>query len=507
MARTMQHDKTSKPAVHEVSSDDELADQYLDFPLPPPKASSSMPNVKKPSSKRPAPATSASIAAKRKQAPSKAGKEGPEPEDIKPPVPEEDASIQDVKPRPAKKARNGHAPAAETNVRGVSGAAKGKAKAASSFPSPKSKGSDVKSDDQGEVEAVSQAEDSAAEVDASPHLSGHATASGERLAAPVASTSRKPTVAQSKKTEARYKKRIEELTSQRDSAHQRFEDLAKLRETEAEAEYKQYRIAAEQRARHQDELIETLTKQIARIEELTSTGRTTSLHLLTREGADVKLADAERRAQELKEEVARLTAKNKELEEQNQTLQSDLTAEIKRGTLLADQLRSARSNAPAPRHAPINSHSSPPIRGSSRLPETPPARNQATTKNGLIICFYEDLTNFIIPNFSVSHNQHGQVLNFNCVLTVGTRCLNFSLKSFFHPTPTTPGPSNPHAGTLLVHQMMYEPLELEKERDQEFLENLDFLREPFTFERKQLSVFLVTLTQKLKGDDGGAESP
>lgn len=53
----------------------------------------------------------------------------------------------------------------------------------------------------------------------------------------------------------------------------------------------------------------------------------------------------------------------------------------------------------------------------------------------------------------------------------------------------------------VVQKVIYTPFDLEKESTS-FIDQLDFLAKPFTFEREQMQVFSQTLTSHLEGNAG-----
>lgn len=53
----------------------------------------------------------------------------------------------------------------------------------------------------------------------------------------------------------------------------------------------------------------------------------------------------------------------------------------------------------------------------------------------------------------------------------------------------------------VVPKVIYTPFNLDKESPA-FIEQLDFLAKPFTFERDQMQVFSQTLTSHLEGNNG-----
>ena len=68
--------------------------------------------------------------------------------------------------------------------------------------------------------------------------------------------------------------------------------------------------------------------------------------------------------------------------------------------------------------------------------------------------------------------------------------LGFKLKTFQHAVEGEPSG---------VPRVIYMPTTLAMEQDQEFIQQLDFLTESFSFARDQLYVFLKTLNDRVSG--------
>jgi len=77
------------------------------------------------------------------------------------------------------------------------------------------------------------------------------------------------------------------------------------------------------------------------------------------------------------------------------------------------------------------------------------------------------------------------------------RSLSFKLRLGYEPNPHLPG--EPKSKNDLQESLQYTPLDLEKETE-EFVKSLEFLNNPFSFEREQLALFLRTLHDVVSGD-------
>ncbi|KAI0006192.1 hypothetical protein BJV74DRAFT_880485 [Russula compacta] len=282
-----------------------------------------------------------------------------------------------------------------------------------------------------------------------------------------------------------YKLKSEELS-------ETLLQLIQTRNTEPEEQLATLKAQYDAAAKAQEELIKELTTQITRLTPMSKEGRTSTLHFLTREAADEEKRMLEKRLEKaeevlkqkdvvIKDKDARISALNEQLE----TTQADLKAEIAHTQTLQNK------NARAQREPPGSA-----LRGRAgqdTLVNDP--------KHGVTIRLYEDLTNLIVlsAKFQESPYTHlGELeeITYKCVFShMNTASLSFLLTSMHQPRPSpVPGhsPPRPKAKDDLQHMVRYTPLELEKE-SQEYIRKLDFLADTFTFGYDQMEFFLKTL--------------
>ena len=80
--------------------------------------------------------------------------------------------------------------------------------------------------------------------------------------------------------------------------------------------------------------------------------------------------------------------------------------------------------------------------------------------------------------------------------------LHFNLRSLYEPDPEA-DPSLPPLKQL-IPKMQYIPLDLDKERP-EYVERLEFFKEPFIFQYGQLNVFHKSLVDRFPSPQNGSQ--
>ncbi|EJU05572.1 hypothetical protein DACRYDRAFT_98252 [Dacryopinax primogenitus] len=275
------------------------------------------------------------------------------------------------------------------------------------------------------------------------------------------------------KVESDLRRKLDEVTKQRDTYAQQFDELVRLKGTEQEKIFADYKRAAEDRAKDQARLTAQLQQQIATLQEANRRGHTLPIPLVV----DPTL---ERRREQEREEWE---AKEREWVRREEELKTQLAES--QATLL--RLREDRPIQPA-----IPGHT---LRAGVP-PSTPSGKHGAgPTKNSIVVCLYEDLTNLLVTKCTIEMGQYGEEHNFVCVLTSHGKSLQFSLRTF-RVLKDPPEPKDPYN-----EKVIYNPLELDKETDREWVERLDFLRDQFTFDREQMNVFLATAHNKMDWDE------
>ncbi|ESK88053.1 hypothetical protein Moror_10794 [Moniliophthora roreri MCA 2997] len=283
---------------------------------------------------------------------------------------------------------------------------------------------------------------------------------------------------------------LERLRWRAEQAEQRCADLMKqleeihrTRTTEAEqlmeAQMNQYEVQLEAKER----LISQLTQSLAKLEPMSRSGKTSVLHLITRDAADEERKMVEQEVARLKEELAERTRQVKERDE--------LLAEKEQTEKeLRYELKLERENAQKFNHRPPGSAQ----RGRGGVLGTD------DPKNAEVIKFYEDITNLLVPSMKPKPGRYLNTEDWNltCVYTyVGedgmendTKSLHFTLRTCNEPKPDEAEPIT-HTDQL-QQSMYYVPLDLDKEAP-DFVERLKFLGSPFSFPRTQLPLFLRTI--------------
>ncbi|KAI5121022.1 hypothetical protein M0805_005967 [Coniferiporia weirii] len=283
-----------------------------------------------------------------------------------------------------------------------------------------------------------------------------------------------------KRREERDRKKIERLRrqlqdskAQRDSLAAQLEEAFHTRKTELEERVENLVLVYESRIQIQEESIKEMTSQLARIDSLTREGKTSTLHFLTREAADEERRDIERQVDQLRKalrekenDIAERDAAIDERDLEIRTLKIELSAEVERSKSLA----ASRSNTrdPASRARMFTGS------GSGAKIDTEKATN--------IHRLYEDMSNilFIDCKYETSSDSADKQWVYNCLYThLGSKqSLNFSLRTYSEIEDEE-----------TVEKVAYTPVELSDDSP-ELMERLDFLAEEFTFQRKQLDVFM-----------------
>ncbi|KAJ6630578.1 hypothetical protein B0H10DRAFT_835499 [Mycena sp. CBHHK59/15] len=223
-------------------------------------------------------------------------------------------------------------------------------------------------------------------------------------------------------------------------------------------------------------------------EPLSKEGKSSVLHLITREAADAEKHSAEEQVAYWKG-VA--DAKDRQIVEMDQRIaelkqiQSDLQYEIK--TERENSQKAARNPPSALRgrgpHALLGSDD---------------------PKHSELVRFYEDVTNLLVTDIKMQAPKYFNLeeWSFTCVYTYtdksgseeSKRSLGFLLRFSYDPIDSS---TVVESQNDLDKAAQYTPLDLDKESP-EFAEALQFLGNGFTFPRKQLPLFFNTLVENMK---------
>ncbi|KAI6028500.1 hypothetical protein F5J12DRAFT_960023 [Pisolithus orientalis] len=289
----------------------------------------------------------------------------------------------------------------------------------------------------------------------------------------------------------RWKQRVKDLESQRDSLSKQLDELFKIRRTEPEQALEELHVQYEERAKMQDALVRELTSQLARIEPLSRTGQNVALHFLTREAAD-----EEKRAVE--QEIVQL----RDVIKQRDAVISDQSKRINELQQLGQKNFSPGSHRKV---APTTSRSQ---------QRRPIGAEDPKTE---VIKFYEEMSNLLVTNvkFEDAPGSDEQEVTFHCVYTyfemarredsvegerVNEKSIGFTMCIF----NGYGGPNGePISDDDFVHRRIkYTPLHLDKEPDS-FVEALSYMGESFTFPCSQQGLFLNSLRDRIGGCNEG----
>ncbi|KAF8212004.1 hypothetical protein K438DRAFT_1805794 [Mycena galopus ATCC 62051] len=289
-------------------------------------------------------------------------------------------------------------------------------------------------------------------------------------------------------------KRIESLRRQLDNAQNNMKNLEKqleesyrVRHTEAEELQQRQMEKYEEIIQTKDLLIKQQAEMLALKDPLSRDGKTSVIHMVTRETADAEKRSAEEQVAYWKgkadERERLLVEKERKITELKQ-MQSDLQFEIK--------VERENSQKAAVRNPPSA------LRG--RGPNG--VLGSDDPKHSALVRFYEDVTNLLITDIKVQESKYLKLdeWSLTCIYThdkagvTESRSLAFVLRFTYEPIEA----SAPVASIEDLDQAaQYTPLDLDKESS-DFIEALQFLNNGFTFPRKQLPLFFTSLTTNMK---------
>ncbi|KDR73573.1 hypothetical protein GALMADRAFT_228017 [Galerina marginata CBS 339.88] len=296
------------------------------------------------------------------------------------------------------------------------------------------------------------------------------------------------------------KEQLRQAQKHKDDLSQQLKELCQVRLTEPEQLLERMEVQHQAELHARDSLLQDYMSQGSKNDDHGRTGKTVVFELLTRAEVDKETQALQQQVKTLQEALRDRDKRLQKQDEQIKSLEEDvsitkleLKEEIGRGrTLLAQQ---QRQSAPSSR-----SRTGWNTLGSSSDP-----------KYGIIIAFYEDLTNVIVPTMK---NQPGKYLDkdewaLSCCYThkdvvnkdAGStgKSLSFTLRLGWEPAPGVQEPVVDEK--QLAQAVHYIPHELEHESP-EFVQSLGFLGDNFTFERDQLSLFARTLHDYISGEGG-----
>ncbi|KAG9019586.1 hypothetical protein FRB90_000050 [Tulasnella sp. 427] len=292
----------------------------------------------------------------------------------------------------------------------------------------------------------------------------------------------------------------EALREERDTFAKQFDNLVRLRTTDEEAALQEFTALADERAAALQETIETLLNEKG-LEELTKPGQL-GITLFTRAETDTVRRALEGRVLEKEDEVKELKDKIQELEKHGKSsilyshhaslktefVAADLASDIENERRIAqDEINrlQARERASSAR----GTGSSPSSK--ANLPSRIAADQLKLEKE--INTFLQDMTGVTILSVNQEKQQHGTLWKYRCLFTPNKLdTLTFEVVV----CPPEPGASPEQAETIYTPLVNIEPVPR-----QEFLDELNWLSSPFSFQRFQLDMLGKSLLG-LGRDDG-----
>ncbi|TCD66186.1 hypothetical protein EIP91_001680 [Steccherinum ochraceum] len=292
----------------------------------------------------------------------------------------------------------------------------------------------------------------------------------------------------------RLEQEAEQLSAQITKLEEQMEELFRIRNTEPEEIMAQQAAMYEEKIRTQEELLREQQKLIAASKSSSGSGH--MLQFLSREAADEEKKglqeELDRMREKLQSKDALIASKDEQfldLQAERDMIQAELKAEVERSKSLL-------------------SRNPPPIE--ARTYKRGGMSESADPKLSAVFTLYEDITNLLVLKVKLDKGPYPGTEDkiFDCVYTAPSKDgepvgnLHFTLRSLYELAPDA-DPNQP-ISKQLVAKMQYEPLDLDKERP-EYVERLDFFRDPFVFQYDQLHVFLKSLVDRVPQTEGNSE--
>ncbi|KAJ7444872.1 hypothetical protein FB451DRAFT_72613 [Mycena latifolia] len=298
-------------------------------------------------------------------------------------------------------------------------------------------------------------------------------------------------------------KQIGRLTGELEIANARINDLTKqlqesylVRHTEPEELLQRQVEKYEDIIRTKDLLLKQQEEMLNQKEPLSRDGKTSVLHMVTREQADAEKRSAEGQVAYWKGQV---DERDRLLEEKDQQIvelkqrESDLQYEIK---TLRENSQKASRNPPAA------------VRG--RGPNA--VLGSDDPKHAELVRFYEDVTNLLVTDIKIQEPKYFSLdeWTLTCIYTytdktgsdASKKSLGFLLRFTYDPLD----PAEPVKSVEdLDRAAQYTPLNLELETP-DFTAALQFLNAGFAFPRTQLPLFFSSLVENMKAACEGDQS-
>ncbi|KAJ3999191.1 hypothetical protein F5050DRAFT_1739379 [Lentinula boryana] len=282
-----------------------------------------------------------------------------------------------------------------------------------------------------------------------------------------------------KQSREEVEQRCEDLTMQ-------LEKIMRVRETEAEALMLAQKQQFEAEIAALERVNKELTTNLAKIEPLMRSGKTSVLQLLTREAADEE-------NRKIENEVSVWRQRYEEAQEVMKEKDQLLKERAQREKELIFELEVEKKNFLTFKAKTQNGSARP---KSDMLGSDKPQTLQ-------LVRLYEDSTNLLIVGLKPQRSEYLNLDDWTatCVFTyissnnASKHSLNFILACRWERTD--PENDAPVRNKNELHEMMYyEPVGLDKEPEQ-FIERLQHMGTAFSFTRDQLALFLRTLYNTL----------
>ncbi|KAL0247818.1 hypothetical protein I308_103896 [Cryptococcus tetragattii IND107] len=280
------------------------------------------------------------------------------------------------------------------------------------------------------------------------------------------------------------KKRLASVTSERDwiqsqsdKFSKQFEELSKLRSTDAEALLQKYKEKTEIQAKAQNDIIasqtaltEKLQAKVQSLEKSLAAAREAAIPVESNAKPDPKEVRA------LKDEIAKMKSEINAKDQRIVNLEREYKAEVEHSRSLQDSSKNPSSTL-----------------ASDSVSQT----LEEAEKDHASLALYEQLSLMNIVNVKIKDSRFGKERTFNCVMCVNGKSLNFRLRCYTE-VDKKQDKSNPDYPYVKVAHYTPELLQNESE---EFVEKLEYFAREFTVPRRELGGFFAELRSKMADDE------
>ncbi|ORX39279.1 hypothetical protein BD324DRAFT_619116 [Kockovaella imperatae] len=297
--------------------------------------------------------------------------------------------------------------------------------------------------------------------------------------------------AQKSKTDKRVaelQRRLTAMTAERDrmktqhgTMSKQFEELSKIRKTEAESVFEKYKEKAAIQSQAQNDIISNLTALNDKLQAKVSSLETALMEMRQSEKVESTSSGPPdpKEIKALKEQLSAAAASLKRKEERLTSLDKDYKAEQDHSRSLQAQLQAAKSGTKL-------SHS---------VSTTP----DEAEKDAASLRLYEDMTEMAIVNVKVEHGgKGGKEIIYNCIQTREGKSINYKLRAYNQLDPEI---AKSKGDNPWVQRIRYHPGVMDQEIDRSFVSRLGVFAQEFTVKREELPSMFQELRKQFDKPD------